>query len=336
MPTYATLRVGRCALVLLILAAATDCSEPTRPNPPARPLNAPRTSVQLVGDADDYVLGGATYTYTQANAVIAITARGGRLSVSVNGDENWIGEFQLPNGVSQLEPGTYAKLGGYPFSDSTGGLSWSGLGRGCDAGIGSLTIDAVTYVAGTLTSIDLRFEQHCDSSEAAAYGTISYRADDPTQPPGPVLPIPPDLWRPPSGALPASGNYVYLQSDAGEHVVGTTTLYTQRADTISATWRGGIVVLEAGRYRGYFQVMKSLARLERGYYGSLQRYPFSNPTKGGLAWSGNGRGCNELRGWFAVDSVSYVDSTLVALDLRFEQHCDGQLPALHGAVHWRA
>jgi hypothetical protein len=26
----------------------------------------------------------------------------------------------------------------------------------------------------------------------------------------------------------------------------------------------------------------------------------------------------------------------VALDLRFEQHCDGTEPALHGQVHWQA
>ena len=81
--------------------------------------------------------------------------------------------------------------------------------------------------------------------------------------------------------------------------------------------------------------MNTLSRLEVGYYGDLQRYPFHNPVKGGLSWSGEGRGCNTLTGWFVVDSLTYDGNTLTAIDLRFQQHCDGG-PALNGAVHWEA
>jgi len=80
--------------------------------------------------------------------------------------------------------------------------------------------------------------------------------------------------------------------------------------------------------------MNSITELEQGYYGTLQRYPFHNPAKGGLSWSGNGRGCNSLSGWFVVDSITYVGGTLSAIDLRFEQHCDGDTPALNGKVSW--
>jgi len=47
-----------------------------------------------------------------------------------------------------------------------------------------------------------------------------------------------------------------------------------------------------------------------------------------------GRGCNTLTGWFVVDSVTYNEIALTAIDLRFEQHCEGDLPALHGEIHW--
>ena len=68
-----------------------------------------------------------------------------------------------------------------------------------------------------------------------------------------------------------------------------------------------------------------------GYYGNLERYPFHNPAHGGLSWSGQGRGCNTLTGWFVVDSVAYNSGILSAIDLRFEQHCEGGTAALHGA-----
>ena len=87
-------------------------------------------------------------------------------------------------------------------------------------------------------------------------------------------------------------------------------------------------------WSGNFQAMNTLSRLEVGYYGDLQRYPFHNPVTGGLSWSGDGRGCNTLTGWFVVDSVTYNGTTLMAIDLRFEQHCEGGTPALNGEIHW--
>ncbi|HKU45195.1 MAG TPA: hypothetical protein VJR89_43850, partial [Polyangiales bacterium] len=75
---------------------------------------------------------------------------------------------------------------------------------------------------------------------------------------------------------------------------------------------------------------------EVGYYGDLRRYPFHNPVRGGLSWSGHGSGCNTLTGWFAVDDVGYQAGVLKTLDLRFEQHCEGRTAALRGAVHYVA
>jgi hypothetical protein len=80
--------------------------------------------------------------------------------------------------------------------------------------------------------------------------------------------------------------------------------------------------------------MTGLTQLQPGYYGDLQRYPFHNPVRGGLSVSGNGRGCNTLTGWFVVDAVSFTGGILDAIDLRFEQHCEGGAPALRGKLHW--
>jgi hypothetical protein len=36
-----------------------------------------------------------------------------------------------------------------------------------------------------------------------------------------------------------------------------------------------------------------------------------------------------------VDHVAYSGPNITALDLRFEQHCEGGNPALRGAIRWR-
>lgn len=38
---------------------------------------------------------------------------------------------------------------------------------------------------------------------------------------------------------------------------------------------------------------------------------------------GQGRGCNTLTGGFVVDGETYSNGALTAIDLRFEQHCEG-------------
>jgi hypothetical protein len=279
-----------------------------------------------------------SYSYTQANATLTTTGTGGRLTVEVNGDEHWSGTFQSPNTETQLRPGTYSALERYPFHDpAQGGLSWSGEGRGCNTLVGSFTIDSVSYLANSLTTIDLRFAQHCEGGAAALRGTIHWRADDATKPPGPVFPVPGSLWQPAAGTTPASGGYVYLTSDFGDYIGGGQAYtYTATNAAISVTGNGSHVgvSINVTEWSGDFQGMNGLDRLEVGYYSALQRYPFLNPARGGLQWSGHGRGCNRLTGWFAVDHVTHTNGILTALDLRFEQHCEGGAPALRGKIHW--
>lgn len=307
----------------LIVAAGIGCGgDNGGVTGPKRPPAA--NSVHLQSDAGDYIGSGQTYDYSQANAVITVTATGGHLSVAIDGDEWWYGEFQTPSGNTQLVAGNYAA-----------GVDWSGEGRGCGSGTGSFRIDSVTYVAGILTAIDLRFDQRCTGATGALHGTIHWRSDDATRPPGPVRPIPTVLWQPPAGSTPSAGNYVYLQSDAGDFIGGGQTYtYVPGNSTITITANGGRLSVTVDGWSGDFLAMNTLSQMQSGYYADLQRYPFHNPAKGGLSWSGNGRGCNTLLGWFAVDAITYVGSTVTALDLRFEQHCEGGTPALRGAIHW--
>jgi hypothetical protein len=294
-----------------------------------------RNYVYLQSDAGDYIGSGQTSTYTQANAVLTAAVSGGRFTMGVAG---WNGTFQAMSSISQLQPGYYGNLTRYPFHDPLkGGLSWSGNGRGCNTLTGWFAVDSITYDGSALIQIDVRFEQHCEGGTPALHGAIHWRADDPTVPPGPVLPMPAGLWTPAPGATPTDGNYVHLQSDAGDYIGGgQTSTITQADAVISLTASGAHLSVSASGWYGDFQGMNVVSTLQPGYYGDLSRYPFHNPTKGGLNWSGNGRACNTLTGWFAIDSVTYAGTTLTQIDLRFEQHCGGGTPALRGAIHWRA
>lgn len=324
--------VVRRMFVCVVVAVGVGCGDPTGPKTRTTP-----NLVRLESDPGDYIGAGETHSYTQANAVIAVTAASARLSVKVTGDQWWVGDFQAPAGLSRLQPGAYAGLQRYQFNDpAKGGISWFGQGRGCIAVTGSFTVDSITYVGDSVRAIDLRFEQHCEGSAATLRGTIHWRSGDTTRPAGPVK-IPAGLWQPPRGSTPAAGNFVYLQSDAGDFIGGgQTSNFIEPNAPISVTAGGGRVSVSVGGWLGVFQTMNTLTQMKAGYYGGLLRYPFHNPTKGGLTWSGNGRGCNRVSGWFAADRVTYVNGALTALELRFEQHCEQGTPALRGQIRWRA
>ncbi len=324
--------------------AAGDTTAPAGPQYPVptslwrAPTGATPSSgnyVYLQSDAGDFVGEGATVTYTQANSVLALTQSGVGLGVTITGDDNWLGGLQGMNSISQLQPGYYANLAAAGSNPVTGGLAWSGGGRGCDTETGWFVIDSITWSGGTLASVDARFEQHCDGATAALHGQIHWVSGDPTTPPGPQSPVPAGLWTPPAGSTPASGSYVYLQSDAADYIGGgQTTLLTPATSTISIGNSGALFYIYAADWTGNFVAMDSIAQLQPGYYPNAGLVMSSNPTRGQLSWSGGDRSCTALTGWFAIDRITYVGSMIVALDLRFEQHCQGLPAALHGQIHW--
>jgi Ca2+-binding RTX toxin-like protein len=60
-------------------------------------------------------------------------------------------------------------------------------------------------------------------------------------------------------------------------------------------------------------------------------------TSPGIDISGNGRGCNTIKGRFGVDEATFeVDGSLRSASIWFEQHCEGGTPALRGRFEYRA
>lgn len=331
---------------------AGDTTQPPGPQvPPPSGLWAPAASavptsgnfVYLESEGD-YVVGSGTRLYTPLDSVIMLgsgfTPAGNRFQITIQGDEEWTGIFQAMNTLTKLAPGYYPDLRrfGGTNNPAKGSLEWTGEGRGCNTLVGWFVVDELTYSGDTLTSIDLRFEQHCEGAQPALHGRIRWSAADTRVPPGPVNPPPSDLWSPSSGTTPASGNYFYLASETGDFVgAGATHLYTSTDAVLQLTTIGAQVNVSIQgdrRWDGYFKPMVSLTKLEAGFYGDLTS---TNPAKGSVLWGGDGRSCsNRIDGWFVVDSVAYSGDAIVALDVRFEQRCSSGAPALHGKLHWRA
>jgi hypothetical protein len=283
--------------------------------------------------------------YTPRNAKFEVSASAASLTFNVRGDQNWVGEFRTRDGLGHIQPGYYGDMNGY-FDPERGQLKWSGPGGAGGARTGGayqswIVIDSVLYEGDNLVAVDFRFEQHGGGLRPALRGQVHWNAADTTAPPGPVNPPPASLWRPAADTTPASGNFVYLQSDAGDYIgAGQTYLYTPANSSVSFAlspgWQGAVEVRvsDSDLWIGTFIGVDGMTQLQPGYYAGVLRFPINNPAKGGMDWGGHGRGCNKLSGWFVVDSISYTAGAVSALDLRFEQHCENASPALRGAIHW--
>jgi hypothetical protein len=300
-----------------------------------------RNSITLVSDASDYIGQGRQYAYDQSNAELTVVPEGGGLRIGVTGDQYWYGRIVLPARYSVLTPGTYSSLSRWPFHvPADGGLDWSGEARGCNTLIGSVTISKAIYSGSTLQELDLTFLQRCEGANSSLRGAVHWTAFDTSLPPGPIKPVPAGLWDADPSLLPSTGSYVYLESQAGDYIGnGRTYLYRAAAgDPLSLRPQQGGVAINTGNATDYwigeFVPMSKMTKLEPGYYGALMRYPFHNPVRGGLAWWGSGRACNRLIGWFVVDAVTYEVGEVTALNLRFEQRCDGGTAALRGKIRW--
>lgn len=293
--------------------------------------------VYLESTSGDVIGEGRTYSYNPGNATIKLNPAGGYLNVSIAGEQLWIGDFKTLSGMSHLGVGYYGGLGRYPFNNPVlGGLSWATEGRGCSMLNGWFVIDKATYSGTMLTELDLRFEQRCGSGASALHGQLHWIADATAAPPEPVNPVPAGLWNPATGFVPPSGSYVYLVSDPGDFIgSGRTELITPNISALNVTTNlTAALRISVGEWRGDFVGIEGQTQLQPGYYGDLRKYPFNDTAKGGLNWFGKGRACNGVDGWFVVDSVSYSLGQLTAIDLRFEQHCEGADAAQRGVIHW--
>ena len=233
-------------------------------------------------------------------------------------------------------------------------------GGGAGSSLGWFAVESVSYEddGNTIASIAIRFELHCKiyprfgpvEDSPKLRGLVHYVASDRTTLAGPATP-PPGLWSPTLPLPP--GNVLHLESEPGDPVGKGRTFTLQASDDteLHADGSAGSRNLRFGgtspdsSWWAELKGMASLLQMQPGYYGDV-RSPVSWHHEGGvnpvMRVQGLG-GCDAgedflfalpYRGWFVIDSITYDDEFLTAIELRFEQRCEGATGALRGKLRW--
>src|SRR5262245_24006438 len=124
------------------------------------------TSLLLTGDPGDYISGGQTQFYTDADGAFGASSNypnGVSLSFHTPSYSHWwYLDFSAPGG-QYLTVGTYTDALRFPFQGTHAGLSVSGDGRGCNTLTGSFEVKEVVYGSGSsIVSFRATFVQHCE------------------------------------------------------------------------------------------------------------------------------------------------------------------------------
>jgi HYR domain len=147
----------------------------------------------------------------------------------------------------------------------------------------------------------------------------------------------------PPGAitLPASGSFLYMNSQPGDYIGGgVERIFTASDSAINGSLPQGGDFFSAsviqGPYTQWFYVDIAAPpgqALAVGSYTGAVRASFRPPGTPGIDVFGNGVGCNTTTGQFDVNELSYAPTgELLVFDATFEQHCEGNPAALFGRI----
>lgn len=138
-------------------------------------------SLSLVSDPGDFVGQGQT-SFLVPSSVTTTGTNGNSVQIFffTNSGEFWFLDFAAPAG-QPLVAGTYTNAALFPFeAPGQPGLSISGDGRSCNTATGSFTVLEISpFSTGSVSSLDITFQQQCDGSSASLSGEIKMNAPFP-------------------------------------------------------------------------------------------------------------------------------------------------------------
>ena len=141
-----------------------------------------------------------------------------------------------------------------------------------------------------------------------------------------------------------AANLYYMNSEDGDYVgQGLEKTLTEPDYTFSASknYDNGVhLYVKTPDYSSTWSLDFAApgdALLTPGAYEVATRFPFQSITNPGLSVNGEGRGCNTLTGRFVIHEVVYgLNNAIDVFAADFEQHCEGGVPALFGAIRYNS
>jgi hypothetical protein len=315
--------------------------------PPADVRSRPGSVLHVAGSAGDYLSQGQTVTFDSGNAAFTQTPSLGDpeydvwnwTTITARGDVSYDVSLWTEQGADRLRPGVWTDVTRFPFAPKS--LAVYGENRGCNWIYGWFAIDRADYdAAGNLTDLEVRAEQRCEFPDAPPlHAWVRWDADAASQPPPAGDPA--DLaWHPPAGVVPATGPYLYFESEADNGLAhGETRLVTPqnatRSSFTSSEPRSFQMMFETAEYLGRYELAavtpdgteQFVPALYEGVSAPNQR----NPLEAAVELTAFYTGCASNEATLAVDRAEYDAEGLRLVEVRFLQPCGGML---WGAARW--
>ena len=332
--------IGHVSLALVLVGCDSSPSSPssmslaTRSPAADAATGQPLAVLSYQSDPGDGIGQGQSATFEvhggQVVATLDVSQSELRFFIPANGGALWGLNLKAPSGA--LVPRTYNNATRYPFQAAgVPGLDFSGSGRGCNELTGRFLVAEAVFSGTEVRRFHARFEQHCEGWSSALRGQLWIDVTGALPPPLPEFP--PGLSSPTTFFSYESGPGDYIGQGRSE----TTTLSGMRFLARQTPNRPGVSIsmLSTGSPFKFWSADFSAAsgdRLKPGTYAGATRHGFNSGVPG-LDVSGNGAGCNTLRGSFIVLEANYGPSgEVLRFHATFEQHCEGATPALRGEI----
>lgn len=130
-----------------------------------------------------------------------------------------------------------------------------------------------------------------------------------------------------------------MHSEQGDYIgQGLDYSYTPASSTIRAQGDESVVHLSAsadgGGWSASFEADSGHLLLPGTTFTGVTGYPSSSTSTPSMSISGMHRGCNTLTGTFTVEDAVYDGGVMKQFAVSFEQHCEGNEPALFGTIEY--
>ena len=261
-----------------------------------------------------------------------------------------------------VAPNTLVARGGVVVVNGVGGpaliINQPGTSTGCTYTLGStqLNLTAAGIPAPSFTTIRLMGQGNCVWTATASASWLSFDPMSGTMPPSGFWDLPLTVAANTGGARTGTitiGNATLTINQAAQQAATAVARLRFDSDPGDYIGRGTSVdqIYTAGQFEVLVQPLPfglqfsartgshwalALAgpsgSLAPGLYENVARTSFQAPGQPGLAFYGDGRGCNTVTGRFLISEIVFGPSGVTRLHARFEQHCNNDSAKLRGEI----